>query len=169
MDINQLLKAKEATLAMVKKEAAILEGQIANLRIVASIKPTQYEKMVLEKPEMHVSVEDASGEEFIQPKPDGVSTTSNTERVRNPKGSIKAIALEVLATSDQSIDKIEAGINEKAFKPVSRASIRTLLMYLKQDGVVVSEKQGVFRLAEKSENPAVTGSSGATESDGSQP
>jgi len=91
-------------------------------------------------------------------------------RMRNPKGSVKTIALSILNFQDKSLDEIETEINKQAPKPVSRAAVRTLMMYFKRDGKVISSGQGVFRLAQKGEALADSRSakaSNATESHGS--
>ncbi|WP_372826852.1 hypothetical protein [Polaromonas sp.] len=184
MDIDQLITDKQDTLAKLKRAASDIEAQLVTLRAAAAAaKPTEFELM-LKKPTV------STGSEIFQPtqanpildpvkivpagneKPrvDLFAGVKNTERVRNPKGSVDKIARLALTQEKQTLDALEVTINSRAEKPVSRAAVRTLMMNLKKDGYAVSDAPGVFRLAEKGEaatdSRSVTASS-ATESSGS--
>lgn len=169
MDINQILLDKENALAFAKTEVALLEKQIDNLRASLAMmsEQTEFEKMLHEKAGKVVVTPTASYAPLLSaeiPSTGSGTGVAENQRQRNAKGSVKAIALDVLTAINQTLDQIENNINAKAYKPVSRASIRTLLMYLKQDGLVISDQPGVFRLASKGENPAGAGFSSATKS-----
>lgn len=174
MDINKLIADKEATLAILKNDVAVIERQLSNLRasLAAASEPTEFEKMLKQR-----SATALTGLEiFGSPAPDNQPMTPAQKapdlvwggaRIRNPKGSVEKIALSVLTEHDQTLDEIEAAINRKALKPVSRAAVRTLMMYFKRDGKAVSNRPGVFRLAEKGEVPTDSrsvGTSSASES-----
>ena len=159
MDINKLIADKEATLIILKNDVAVIERQLSNLRasLVAASEPTEFEKML-----KHRSATALTGADiFGAPTPSHLSPTSpalrsidlvlDSARIRNPKGSVEKIALSVLTEQNQTLDEIEAAINIRALKPVSRPAVRTLMMYFKRDGKVISSAQGVFRLAQKGE------------------
>jgi hypothetical protein len=177
IDYNQILIDKEAALSFAKEQVALLEKQVMNLRAsleAASVK-SEFELLLTRK-----SATSQTGTQmFAQQSPllgsaAGVSKALKpaSSRQRNPKGSIRALALDFLADGDNSktLDEIDDSINRHAMKPVSRNSIRTLMMNLKREGVVNSSADGVFRIAAKGEAPADSRSaeaSSATESNGS--
>lgn len=162
MDINKLIADKEGTLVILKNDVAVIERQLSNLRasLAAASEPTEFEKMLNHRAPTAVTGRDL----FISPTPsynplafpetNSGDVVRGSERIRNPKGSVEKIALFVLTEQNQTLDEIEAAINKKALKPVSRAAVRTLMMYFKRDGKAVSTAPGVFRLAEKGEAPA---------------
>jgi hypothetical protein len=178
MDINKLIADKEATLVILKNDVAVIERQLSNLRLslAAASEPTEFEKMLKQR----TPNADTGRDLFISPSPSYIpphtpktndgDVARDSERIRNPKGSVEKIALSVLTEQNQTLDEIEAAINKKALRPVSRAAVRTLMMYFKRDGKAVSSAPGVFCLAKKGEAPANSRSaeaSSATESTGS--
>jgi hypothetical protein len=179
-DYNQILKDKEAALAFAKEQVAILEAQVKNLRAsleAASVK-SEFELLLI-----HKRPTSESGAQIFTPRVALLSdaevapvnlgiSKSGDDRQRNPKGSIRALALAVLLDggTDKTLDEIDRSINLHAIKPVSRNSIRTLMMNLKREGLVMSPTDGVFRFVVKGEAPANSRSaeaSSATESSGS--
>lgn len=171
IDINKLIADKEADLASLKKGVAEIEAQLSNLRasLAAASEPTEFEKMLNRKfATAATGVDLFASPAHADIKPENLMR--GTVRMRNPKGSVKTIALSVLNFQDKTLDDIETEINQQASKPVSRAAVRTLMMYFKRDGKVISSEQGVFRLAQKGEAPTDSRSveaSNATEFNGS--
>lgn len=53
--------------------------------------------------------------------------------------------------SDTTLDEIEATVKAQVNSPVTRASLRTQMMNLKNDGFVSSAAHGMFRLTPKGE------------------
>jgi hypothetical protein len=70
------------------------------------------------------------------------------DRKRNPRGMVAKLILEALQSGATSLDQIEAAVNAAALVPINRGSLRTQLMLMKNEGLVDSEKPGVFSLAE---------------------
>lgn len=162
ININQLIVDKEATLVILKNDVAVIERQLMNLKasLAAASEPTEFEKMLISKAATVATGFDlfasSSQNRGVVGHPDlnSANLINGAARMRNPKGSVKTIALSVLNFQDKTLDEIEIEINKQAPKPVSRAAVRTLMMYFKRDGKVISSGQGVFRLAQKGEASA---------------
>jgi hypothetical protein len=168
MDISTTLQSKRVALDRALAEVRALKEQIAYWenaeamskkvsvfeRITAAEQPTSLAVSVLKSA--------IDGEVTLPIKPNDLFASP---RLRNKKGSVRSAILSALnPASDTSLDDIEAAIKAQVNSPVTRASLRTQMMNLKNDGTVTSTANGVFRLAPKGENPAATGFSSASES-----
>jgi len=150
MDIKQLISHKRALLKAAQEKVSELQQQIAMLENMASedaldtalankIKPTRLEWPV----PMPMPVSRATL--IIRPRQMATTATG-----RNPKGSVRDALLKILADGAvHDLDNIEKEQRAILPSPITRAAIRTTLMMLKNDGEVVSHKQGYFQLAPK--------------------
>ncbi|MGB9149485.1 MAG: hypothetical protein WCB36_04485 [Burkholderiales bacterium] len=138
MDLNKLLKDKEAALAHAKAQVLVLEKQIKTLsESLAMLAPTEFEEYLASKPKDSISLTPI----------ERIENRLESTRQRNRKGEIQKIILSVLTNADQHLKKIEGGVNLLAARPITLGQLRTVLMNLKNEGFVKSDRPGFFRLA----------------------
>ena len=153
MDIKQLITHKQALLKAAQDKVSELQQQIAILETIASedavdtalagmIKPA--EKTVADH--LIDGLEKMEGA-YVQQKAINIQTTAGG---RNPKGSVRSTLLSILSDgNERDLDYIENEQGKILPKPISRVSLRTTLMTLKNEGEITSRKHGYFQLAQK--------------------
>jgi hypothetical protein len=148
MDLQQIIKDKQAELAETHERARVLQREIATLQatwdIVNGAKP-QLGRIRLEASARLRSSQDASELDSV--------------RKRNPKGLIEDLVINALVVGAESLDEIEGLVNDGAQFPITRGALRTQLMHMKNDEKVVSDKPGVYRLPTKGDGLATGQSS----------
>ena len=169
MDISRTLHSKRVALDRARAEVRSLEEQVAywenaeTMSKKVSVFEQMAEQEVIQKLPL---VNEAKPTDSIATAPPftvkGVDVFA-TSRVRNKKGSVRSTILSALNhETNTTLDEIEAALVARVNSPVTRASLRTQMMNLKNDGYVVSDAPGVFRLAKKGE--AATDSQSVTAS-----
>lgn len=178
MDINDLISQKRAMLVMALNKVQELERQISALEGAATA--DDLDLLLASKVQAPLVSADVPAS---APAPAPIDNTMNlaapmatvsmsfepTLKGRNPKGVTRKLLLDLLADGQtRDLDFLEREINIRLPNNLNRATLRTALMNMRQDNEIVSPKAGHFCLAAKGESPAVTGLSGATESDSSK-
>jgi hypothetical protein len=154
-----LLNAAQEKVSELQQQIATLETIAAedavDTALASKIKPVE-KKSITDYMDGPVS-------EVIVPHQAGQFKATPTGR--NPKGSVQSAMLEILSDGvERDLDYIEEKQRTILPVPITRGALRTALMTLKNEGEVVSRKQGYFQLVQKGESPAGTGLSNATES-----
>lgn len=165
MDIENIIQQKEAMLGLARAKVAELEQQIASLRIALDAIRGQDEvdhalSRKAQSQQIAASAADGvsqSRNESLPPKPasrqDEVVSQA-TPAGRNPRGGVKNAILDILEHGQEmDLDDIESALNSRVSNNVSRGSLRTVLMNLKNAGDIVSRKPGCFQLKQKGETP----------------
>lgn len=171
MDLKEIITQKRSMLEMAREKVADLERQIQALESVA--KTDDFDLLLASK--IRQPTAEALSQalkpvqvEKIANQSDGltVGSLSPTAKGRNPKGVTRKMLLEALTDGQlRDLDFLAEEVNKRLPNPMTRPALRTALMYMRENGEVISPKAGYFRLPHKSENPAGTGLSGATMSE----
>ena len=176
MDINDLISQKRAMLVMALNKVQELERQISALEGAATADDLDLllaSKVQAPLVNAHAHVPAPAPIEntmnVVVPMATVTMSVEPTLKGRNPKGATRKLLLDLLADGQtRDLDFLEQQINARLPNSLNRATLRTALMNMRQDNEIVSPKAGHFCLAAKGESPAVTGLSGATESDSSK-
>lgn len=166
--IDDLIAQKRQMLNLARIKVKALEEQVAALTAMNApdefdtLLEEQLKKAAIEKfePTQQTLVKklNTTGLEGFNPKLklDVVTAVTakalTTKTGRNPKGSIgKAIQDLLFNGSECDVDDLFPAINKLLAVPISRGALRATLMNMKNDGLLISRKAGVFRLAQKDE------------------
>lgn len=161
MDIKQLISHKQALLKAAQDKVYELQQQITMLETIAAEDAVDTALASMIKPAEKTVTDhlfdglQAVSKVIIQHQTGQLKATSTG---RNPKGSVQSAILEILSDGvERDLDYLEEKQRTILPVPITRGALRTALMTLKNDGDVVSRKQGYFQLAQKGESPAGTG------------
>lgn len=157
MDIPGTLHSKRVALDRARAEVRSLEEQVKywenaeamskRVSVFERIAQQEQAQVPVSEAEVKTTVREASQKAPVD--------LFAAPRVRNKKGSVRSTILSALNTkTDTSLDEIDTALRAQVNSPVTRASLRTQMMNLKNDGFVSSAAPGLFRLTQKGEASA---------------
>ena len=142
--IPAIIKKKRAMLALAQQAAAKLVKEIAMLESLQS--PTDELEQWLETKVEESQARPADSIQVQFPLT-SIKAQAATPAGRNPKGATEIAIKETLGDGAvKDITSILDGANKRLPNPLTRNAIRTQLMYLKQEGKVLSPTDGSYSL-----------------------
>jgi len=133
-----LLAKKRSMLAIAEATVKKLQAEVAALEA----EPDDFEQWLEQK----IEKQQREAEPTQGAIPLVIKAKAATPSGRNPRGAVARVIVDLLNTGgEHDISGILAYANSKLANPLTRNSLRTQLMYLRQEGKVISEVEGVYK------------------------